>query len=846
MPVVFDRTLLRRLLRFRGFTAAVVLTIALAIAANTALFTIVHTVILRSLPFDRAEELLWVWNRRVDRDKAFYSIADFLDFRAQSRTIVAAAGVSGWGVNLTGAGAPEHLAGLRVTANALTVLGVRPALGRTLLEADGRPGAAKVVVVTHGLWQRQLGGDQGIVGRSLLLDGEAHTVAGVLPPEFFFPGMEGEILAPLTLETDPRRAQRDLNFMRMIVRRQPGATLQQVQEEFAAITERLKQIYPENAKKIAPRVLPLHREVQGDFRLALLILWGAVGLLLLVACANLAGLFVALAAQREREMAIRAALGASRARLVGQLLPEGVTLAFAGGVLGTALAFWATDFLLTLSPATLPRMTEIRPDATVLLFSLAVTLAAGVLLGLAPAVQYGRGDALETLRVAAGAGLRGAQRLRAALVVSQVALALTLCLAAAWMMRSFHHAQAVDPGLHTERLLLLRISLPGPAYAQVPAVAAFLEKLQLELRRIPGVEDASVASVAPLSALNNRLDFTIVGRDPASPDHIPGAQVRFVMPAFFETLGIPIVAGRGFEPRDSFDARPVAVVDRALAAQFFGGADPVGASLRLRGVERVVKIVGVAGNVKHFALDEEPLATLYIPIPQLFAPRFAFVRSGMSLIVRSGLESAALTEAVRRAVRRLDANIPASAPRTMAQVLTVALAPRRFNMQMLVAFAGTAVALATLGLYAVMACLVEQTRKEIGVRLALGALPRDIVKQVVRKSAALAATGVVLGLPLAWAAGRLAAGMLYRVEPADPATLATVAALLMATLLAASWVPARRAARTDPAVTLRQNWPPKADDFQAQGGNSSIDLGRRRPNNSPLGFLGPGGGVSHG
>ncbi len=805
MSVLFDRALFRRLLRRRGFSAAVLLTIALAIGANTALFTIVHAVILRQLPFVQPGELLWVWNRRVDRDKAFFSIADFLDFREQARTIAGAAACTAWGVNLTGAGQPERLAGLRVSANALTVLGVRPALGRALEPDDGRPGAPRVAMLTHGLWVRQFGADPAMLGQSLLLDGEPHTLVGVLPPEFFFPGMEADILAPLVLETDPRRAQRDLNFLRMIVRRQPGATRAQVQDEFAAISERLRQIYPENAKKVAPNVVPLEREILGDFRQALFILWGAVGLVLLVACTNLAGLFLAQCAQREREMAIRAALGAGRARLAGQLLSEGLALAASGGAVGVGLGFWATDFLLTLSPATMPRLAEIRPDATVVLFSLGVTLFAGVLLGLAPALQYGRPGGLETLRAAGGAMSRAAQRLRAGLVVGQVALAMTLCLAAAWMARSFRNAQAAQPGVRTDQILLLRMSLPGPAYATAPQMAAFLERTLAEVQRLPGVENATVASAVPLSAVNNRLDFTIVGRDPASPNDVPGAQVRFVMPAFFETLGIALVAGRGIEPRDAFDAQPVAVVDQALVAQFFGGRSPLGAHVRLLGVDRVLQIVGVVGNVKHFALEDEPLATLYIPIPQLFAPRFSFVRAGMVLAVRSPRDPAALADAVRREVRRLDAHIPASQPRTMDALLAAALAPRRFNMQLLVAFAGAAVALATLGLYAVMACLVEQTRREIGVRLTLGALPRDIVRHVVAKAAALAAAGVLFGLALSQAAGRLAAGMLYRVEPGDPGTLAAVGTALAATLVAAGLVPALRAARTDPAVTLRHH-----------------------------------------
>lgn len=507
-------------------------------------------------------------------------------------------------------------------------------------------------------------------------------------------------------------------------------------------------------------------------------------------------------------MAIRAALGASRSRLIGELLSESVGLAILGGLLGVALAAWGTRLLLTIGPAALPRVAEVRMDGVVLAFSLGVTLLAGVLLGVAPAVQFGKPGSLEALRGARVVGSRASSRLRRILVVAQVAFAMVLCLTAGWMARSFQKVRAIDPGLTANHLLLLRLSLPGPAYSEPSRVVAFLERLFLETERLPGVSGVTAANVVPLSAMNVRSDFTIVGRPPVSPTDIPGAQMRWVMPSYFRTMGIPVLEGREFTWADSARSRPVVVVDQALARHFFPEGNALGAHLRLRnptGSESTgAEVVGIAGNVKHFGLEEETLPTLYAPIPQIgSANDFSALRNSMFLAVRADREPLALTDAVRRQVRALDPNAPASGARTIEQMLAIAVASRRFSMRLLVTFALVTVALAAMGLYAVMAYTVEQTRREIGIRLALGAQPTSILKRMAGEGACLAAIGIAIGLVLALSASRLVAGMLFQVSTTEPKTLITAVLFLAATLVVASYVPARRAARTDPNIALR-------------------------------------------
>lgn len=800
------RQAFRRIRRQPGYSAAVLVTIALTIAANAALFSVVHAVILSQMPFRDADRLVWIWNRRVDRDKAFFSVPEFIDYREQATALEEMAAWSLWGVNLTGSdGEGERLWGIRLTGNTLPMLGVKAATGRLFGPDDARPSAPKVTVLTFGLWQRQFGADPAAVGRPVLLNGESHTIIGVLPPEFFFPGAEAELAAPLVLETHPRRAERDTNFLRVFARRKPGVTIPQAQADIAAICARLKEIYPEHSKKITPQVLALDREIVGNFREALLVLWAAVGLVLLVACTNLAGLFLAQCAARGSELSLRVALGAGRSRLLRQLLAESLLLAAIGGAAGIALAAASMDLLLALSPSTLPRLAEVRLDATVLTFSLGVTVIAGVLFGLIPALQFAKGDPLAGLGSARAAGSVASSRTRRVLVVSQVALAAALCVVAAWVLRSFEQLQAVSPGVQADRLLLLRLALPSPTYSQREAVVAYLDRLVADFSAQPGVRSVAVANVLPLSGGNNRADFTIVERPPVKPEETPGSQSRFVSAGYFATMGIPIVAGREFTAADSSESHGVAVIDEALAREYFGDSNPIGQHIRLRPDTGSweAEIVGVAGNVKHFGLEDEPLATFYMPIPQIPRNLLGFFTSTTCVAVRTETEPLAMADAMRRRLRALDPQVPASAPRTMQQSFETGAAARRFNMQLLLAFAVATVALAVMGVYAVMAYGVQQGRREFGVRMALGARPGDVLALVLRNGARLAVIGVTLGLALAAAASRAVSGLLFRVQPTEPVTYIAVGALLAAVLLAACYVPARRAARVDPMVALR-------------------------------------------
>jgi putative ABC transport system permease protein len=795
----------RQQLRARpGYAAAVVVSVALAVAANTALFTVVHAVLLRQLPFPDADRLLWIWNRRVDRDRAFFSLPEFLDYREQARTLDGIAAWANWGVNLQGPDQTERVTGLVVTGDCFELLGSTAALGRTLSASDARPDAPKVVVITHGLWKRRFGADPGMVGRTLLLNGQAYQLAGVLPPEFFFPAADAELAAPLVAETHPRREDRQTNFLRVFARRASGSGVAQVEAELAAIATRLRQLHPDShAKKIPPRAVELHREVVGDHRQALLLLWAAVTVILLIACANLAGLFLAQCAARQHELAVRAALGASRGRLLRQLVGESVLLALAGGLLGFALAASGTRLVLSLAPSGLPRLGEVGVNATVLGFSIAISLLVGALFGLAPALQFGRG--VETLRVlhSRGIGSRSGTRSRRALVVGQVALALLLSVLALGLRESFRRVEAVDPGFRAERLLLLRLSLPAASYGSPGQVGAFVDALLRAVGSDRGVEGVAVANATPLSGSNVRSDFSIVGRPAASPDEEPGAQSRRVSHGYFETLGIPILGGRGIEPRDTAATQGVVVVDRALARAYFGDEDPVGRHLRIENHE--LEVVGVVGDVKHFGLEETPLPTLYRPVLQLTAVEAEFFASGFALAVRTRAEPLALAASLRRSVLALDPAIAASGAKTMGDRLDLALSARRFNTQLLLAFAVAAVGLSGLGLFALMTYTVRQAQRDIGLRLALGATPRQIVRRVVGEGGRLAGLGLLLGLPLTLGAASLASSLFFEVRPAEPSALLLGAVVMVTVLLAASLIPAWRAARTDPCATLRES-----------------------------------------
>jgi putative ABC transport system permease protein len=801
---------LRLLLKRPGLSLVAVLTLALGIGANTAIFSVVNAVLLRPLPFKSPEQLVWVWSTRTDRDKAFFSIPNFVDTRDQAVTLDQMAAYANWGANLTEGGEAERLQGVRLTPNALQMLGVEAAVGRTLVPEDGATAIQRVVVLGYGLWQRRFGADRSLLGRTLTLNGEAYTVVGILPQSFTLPGAEVEMASPLVLETDARRTERGSNFLRAFARMKPGVTALQAQADLAAISERLREQHAEeNAKLTAPRVVGLHEEIVGTYRKSLWLVLGAVGLVLAIGCTNLANLLLARATARHKEMAVRLALGASRRRLVRQLLTESILLAVVGGVLGLGLALWGVDALLALSPQDLPRLREVSIDGRLLGFTLCVSLLAGVGFGLIPALQASRVDLNEELKGEAKgltAGM-GRSHTRSILIVSEIALSLVLLTSAGLLVKSFLLLQRVKPGFDTNNLLLVRLSLPQANYQKRDQVADFYEKLAPRIESLPGVQGVGAASVLPLSGMNARADFAIVGRALLSAQDAPGAQNRWVSPGYFRLMSIPLLKGREFTREDGPQSPGVVVIDEALAARYWPNQSPLGQRLRIddggAAPPREVEVVGVVGQVKHVGLEDEPTPTVYAPFEQVPAGTVSFLINNLNLVVRTDGDPLALQGAVRREVQGIDRDVPASSVKTMEQFLSSAVAPRRFQMLLLALFAGAALVLAAMGVYAVISYSVAQRTHEIGIRVALGAGRSDVLKLILGQGVKLILLGLVAGLAASLALTRLMSSLLYGVSTFDPATFIVVSVLLALVALAACYIPARRSMKVDPMEALR-------------------------------------------
>jgi putative ABC transport system permease protein len=802
------RLALRRLLRSPVYAAVAALVVAVGVGANTAVFSLVDAVVLRELPFRDPERLVWVWSTRTDRDRAFFSIADFVDVRERSGTLADIAAYANWGASLTDQGETERLQGVRFTPNALEMLGVAAAAGRVLLPDDGLPQSARVAVLGHGLWTRRFGGEPGVVGRTLRLNDDAYTVVGVLPRSFVLPGAEVEVAVPLLLEADPRRGDRGSNFLRAFARLAPGETREQAQAELALINDELRRLFPDsNAKKTAPRVLALHDEVVGAHRGSLLLLLGAVAAVLLVACANLANLLLVRASSRRTELAVRSSLGASRGDLVRHVLAEAAAVSALGGTLGLGLAVWGVRGLLWLSPEALPRAAEAAIDGRVLGLTVALSAAVALAVGLAPAIAATRGDLLELRSGGRGsAGDARGDRIRSFLVSTEVALSVALLVAAALFVKSLVRLQGVSPGFEPSGVVAVRVSLPLARYGRAETIAAFHDAIAVRVAALPGVEAVAAASVLPLSGMNVRADFTIDGRPPRTAADIPAAQNRWVSPRYFALMRIPVLRGRGFDEGDTRRAPPVVVVSESTARRFWPEGDALGAQLRIDDAAaepRAAQVVGVAADVKHAGLDEEPTPTVYAPIAQVPDGTVSFLANSLNVVVRAAPGAAGLADAVRRELRAVDPEVAASTVRTMDQLVATTVAPRRFGVQLLGAFAATALSLAACGLFAVVSYSVTRRTREIGVRLALGARPSDVVWQAVRRGLAPLVPGLVFGLAGALALGRAASSQLYSVSPSDPAALVFMPVVLAATAAVAAYSAARRAARVDPVVALR-------------------------------------------
>jgi putative ABC transport system permease protein len=799
---------LRAWRRRPGFALAALLTLALALGANASVFSLLRAVLLRPLPFAEPDRLVALHSTGPGRARQPFSLPDFLDLGGQNWTLLGLAGYGAWGANLTGRAESERLQGLWATAGFLKLLGVPTVIGRAPLPEEERAGGARVVVLTHGLWQRRFGGDEAVLGTSVSLNGEAYAIIGVLPPGFVLPGREAELVVPLVVETDPRREQRLPGFLRVVARLGPGVTLEQARADLTGIARRLQGRYPDtNATRTGVSVSPLHEEIVGNVRPMLLLAQGAVALALLVACANLASLLLARAPAREREMAVRAALGASRGRLVRQLLAESLLLAAVGGLLGLVVARAAIQAFLAAGPTELPRARSLGLDPGVLAFTAGLTLLAGVAFGLAPALQASRHDLGETM--AAGgrgsAGSRPRTRARGALVLAEVALSLVLVAGALLLVKSFLRLQAVDPGYRTEQLLTVRVSLPKARYAAREALLAFHDRLAPRLAALPGVQAVAAASVAPLTPWRATINFTVPGQAPPPPDQVPLANYRAVDEAYFAAMEIPVVRGRGFVRADHVAGAPVALVNRTLAERHWPGADPVGAHLTIDDEprKRTVEVVGVVGDVKHYGLEDPPSLDVYVPYAQAPQSVAVWLANSTTWVLRTSVVPRAVAPAVREEVRSVDAEVAATSIQGLEDALAGTVAARRFNVLLLQALAAGTLLLAVSGVYAVTAYLAAQRTRELGIRLALGAGRRQILALVLSQGMAPVLAGLAVGLAAALALARMIEGLLFGVAARDPATFALAPLVLAAAAAVAGYLPARRAARIDPVHALR-------------------------------------------
>ncbi|HYY56574.1 MAG TPA: ABC transporter permease [Pyrinomonadaceae bacterium] len=798
---------LRTLSKTPGFTLAAVLALALGIGANSAIFSVANAVLLKPLPYSEPERLVMIWGDlfKPGLDEIGASAPEFNDYREQGHVFESLACYTEGGFNLSGEGEPERISGAYVSADLFPLLGVGPTLGRTFAVEEDQPGRDQVVVLSHSLWQRRFAADRSIVGKTVGINGKSMTVVGVMPSAFQFPDREVEIWKPLALDAEDRSEQsRGSHYLNVIARLKPGVSVEQAQAEIKGIAERIRQQHPDQYDNgFGAKIVSRHEQVVGPIRPVLLILLGTVGFVLLIACANVANLLFARAATREREMAIRTALGAGRWRIVRQLLTESLLLSLAGGAGGLLLALWGVDLLVALAPVDIPRLSEVRLDGRVLGFTLLVSLLTGGLFGLAPALRLSKPDLQESLKDGArgaGEGFRR-QRMRNLLVVSEVALSLVLLIGAGLMIRSFLQVQKISPGFNPDRVLTMRLSLPQSKYAEAKQQRAFFEQLTARVSALPGVESVGAVNFLPMSKSGNMWSFAIEGRGNAVG---PNLHFRMISPDYFRTLSIPLDRGRQFTEQDREGAPPVAVINETMARTFFPGEDPLGKRIKLASMTSPfpwLAVVGVVGDVKHYGLDEETKPELYVSYLQPLLPNFNV--SSLFLAVRTTAEPAGLAAAVRREVAVLDKDQPVADIKTMEERLSESVAPRRFNMLLLAIFAALALILAAVGIYGVMSYSVTQRTHEIGVRMALGAQGSDVLRLVVGQGMILALAGVALGLLGAFALTRVMKTLLFNVSASDPLTFAGVAFVLSAVALLACLIPARRATRVDPMEALR-------------------------------------------
>jgi len=795
---------LRVMRKSPGFMAAAILTLALGIGANSAIFSIVNGVLLRPLPYTQPDRLVWFWEIQPHLERAPFSGADFIDYRSQNHTFEQVEAMRSIGLTWTGHGTAKLVRGGIVTPNFLSMLGVQPQLGRAFVESDGAIGAPRVVVLDYDFWQSEFGGDAGAVGSTMVLEGQTATIVGVLPESFKSPSDSQFWLNPKEVapEVFPNsgvnaRTNRGMHYMSVLGRLKPAVTLSTAQADMDAISANLQKQFTSNVGHRV-KLISLGEYYSGDKREALLVIFFVVGAVLLIACGNVANLMLSKAAARQREIAVRRALGAGMGRVARQLLTESAVLGIAGGVLGLALAYGLVKWVATAGRDFLPRMADVHPDWRVILFTFLAALASSTLFGIAPVFQTSRVPLLEPLRGGGRSGSAGKRQRLAhdALIAAEIAMSLILLVAAGLLTRSFLRLLEVRPGFSPDRLLTMRISFTGTKYARGTAERQLLAALEPKLKALPGVESVAIGNDLPLEGQDTTTGADqIEGRAALKPGEQFLTGVHVVNNDYFHAMGISILRGREFNAGDTDKSHPVVILNQKAAEEFWPGQDPIGKHVRIM-AEAPSEVVGVVANVLHNGLADQPSIDSYSPIAQISWLTFAPA-------IRTRLDSATMVAAVRDEVAKLDPDLPIYRVRLFSEVEMETTSPQRLTLDLVGAFSVLALVLATIGIYGVMSYAVAQRSREIGIRMALGAARSDVLRMVLGEGMRVAAIGGAAGLAIAFAAMRLMSGLLFGIKASDPVTFAGVTLLLGAVAALACWIPAQRATRVDPLVALR-------------------------------------------
>ena len=808
---------LRMLAKSPGFTAVAVLTLGLGIGASTAMFSIVNAVLLRPLPYQHSEQIVFPWRQapagyNLGYNEIPWGLPEFQLMRQDSKTFQYLGAFKSDSFILTGEGEPVRLDGLRASAGFFPALGVQPALGRSFSPEEDQPGSEHEVLLSDRVWLNKFGADPGILGRAVALNGEEYTVTGVMPPGFSFPRKEempgsfefpreAALWVPLALPAAKVHLD-DPDELAVIGRLKPGVTIEQAQAEMNVFAKREEVAIPRGKGWFNSRITPLARQIAGDTKRPLLLLLAAIGVVLLIACANVANLLLLRSVGRQREFTLRAALGADRARLIRQVLTESIVLAFTGGALGMVLGQFAIYFVRRFGPSNLPRLYEVTLDARVFFFTLVITLITGILFGLVPALGAAVENLVESLKKGGqGAGGHHAGgRIRTALLVSEVALALVLVIAASLLVRTFVHLLQVDPGFNPTRVLTFELSLPGAKYADNDHIVAFYHAAIDRLQNVPAVESAGLVRTVPMGGAADSTGIRIPGHASAGYKENPYAEYTIVSPGYFSAVGTPLLRGRDFLESDTSDSRPVTIISSAMAKKYWPAEDPLGKQVGPASTRYPVStIVGIAADVRHLSVREDPGPEMYVlynqkPWPSLLTMQFA---------LRTKADPASVTASARNAIYSIDPNLPIAKVATLEALLDTSMTQSRFTMLLLGAFGTLALVLASVGTYGVISYAVAQRTREFGIRLALGAQPANVFGMILGQSIRFVLYGIFLGLGVAVVITRVMASLLYGVQPTDPLTFVAVPMVLIGVALVACYFPARRAMRVDPMIALR-------------------------------------------